>query len=109
MVPCRTHSMAPGHLTVLKEKLAANLLPVPSTEHATATLESLHDAACCPRRHGLVHVFGFRAQLQRLRHAHLGVQLSRWVRVDGERTIGLAPVHGNEIRPAAADDGNEGW
>ena len=94
----------------LKQKLAADLLPVPALERGAVghLLDALQDALEARLEDARLHVRGRGAERQRADHAELRVELARGVGVDGEGGVGDGGVPVDEGGVAAADDGDEG-
>lgn len=101
--------MAPGHFSILKQKFATDLINVPTFEHVTARAKFLKDGFDCIDDDGVVHVLRrFRAHIERSSHAKQVVELLGRIGVNGERTISLLDVKGDQIRLSVTDDDDLG-
>lgn len=111
--------MAPHHLAVVEEELAADLHGIPAPKDvalpdAVRIFQTAVDGAnlpAQPRGHADVpHVLRpLRTEVDADHHSQLLEQHARGIGVDGERAFGEFLVLSNEVGLAAADDDDAGW
>src|SRR5690242_1111091 len=109
VAPRRAHAMHPRALAALEEELAADLLEIAALEGFAARGQPLEDGLHAVDQQVRLHVCGFGAEVECACHAEVVVDFACRLGVDGEGARGCCGVHGDELRAAAADDGDGGW